>query len=119
MRTKMYYNKHLVHLSTDMSEFQYVSEVVIGAPYTVTEALLKHLKVDVVCRGRGVVPLDVSGRDPYDVPKKLGIFRLLNSQNEMTTSKIISRIIEHRWVSVVALHSTMERRHEGPSAVLN
>ena len=44
---------------------QYVSEVVIGAPYTVTAELMDHFKVDVVCHGKTKIAVDVDGGDPY------------------------------------------------------
>lgn len=47
---------------------QYVNEVVIGAPYSVTGDLLDHFKVDLVCHGMRphIVP-DVDSADPYAV----------------------------------------------------
>ena len=47
--------------------FQYVSEVVIGAPYSVTSQMLEHFKIDVVCHGKTPVMADLDGRDPYEV----------------------------------------------------
>ncbi|KAB7502928.1 Ethanolamine-phosphate cytidylyltransferase [Armadillidium nasatum] len=75
---------------------KYVSEVVIGAPYSVTEDLMDQLKVDLVCHGQTEIKLDQGGSDPYEVPKRRGKFKLLDSGNDMTTSKIVERIIEHR-----------------------
>ena len=49
------------------SVFQYVSEVVIDAPYAVTKDLMDHFKVDVVCHGATPVMEDVDGTDPYKV----------------------------------------------------
>ncbi|XP_043200315.1 ethanolamine-phosphate cytidylyltransferase-like, partial [Amphibalanus amphitrite] len=54
---------------------RYVGEVVIGAPYAVTAA---------------------DGSDPYLEPKRRGKFKSLVSGNDMTTQKIVERIIEHR-----------------------
>uniref|UniRef100_A0A673HYP1 ethanolamine-phosphate cytidylyltransferase n=1 Tax=Sinocyclocheilus rhinocerous TaxID=307959 RepID=A0A673HYP1_9TELE len=53
---------------------RYVSEVVIGAPYAVGKDLLDHFKE----------------------PKKRGIFRILDSSNNLTTDHIMQRIIENR-----------------------
>lgn len=75
---------------------QYVSEVVIGAPYAVTRDLMEHFKVDLVCHGQTPIQPDVDGSDPYAEPKKQGKFKLLNSENTMTTEKIVDRIIHHR-----------------------
>lgn len=75
---------------------KYVSEVVIGAPYTVTKDLMDHFKVDVVVHGETPVLPDEDGQDPYDYPKKIGKFFLVNSGNDMTTEKIVQRIITNR-----------------------
>ena len=76
--------------------YQFVSEVVIGAPYSVTEDLMKQLKVDLVCHGHTEISSDYDGKDTYEVPKRDGKFKLLDSQNPMTTQRIVERIIEHR-----------------------
>ncbi|KAJ8317929.1 hypothetical protein KUTeg_003020 [Tegillarca granosa] len=60
----------IVGLHTD----NYVSEVVIGAPYAVTKDLMDHFKE----------------------PKRRGKFKLIESGNELTTQMIIERIIAHR-----------------------
>ncbi|XP_027016634.1 ethanolamine-phosphate cytidylyltransferase isoform X1 [Tachysurus fulvidraco] len=75
---------------------RYVSEVVIGAPYTVGKDLLDHFKVDMVCHGKTEVFPDKDGSDPYAEPKKRGIFRTLDSKNDLTTDDIVQRIIANR-----------------------
>ncbi|XP_034249352.1 ethanolamine-phosphate cytidylyltransferase isoform X1 [Thrips palmi] len=75
---------------------KYVSEVVIGAPYAVTKDLMEHFKVDVVCHGKTHISPDIDGRDPYLEPKAQGKFVTIDSQNDMTTEKIVNRIIMHR-----------------------
>ncbi|NP_001006037.1 ethanolamine-phosphate cytidylyltransferase [Danio rerio] len=75
---------------------RYVSEVVIGAPYAVEKDLLDHFKVDLVCHGKTNVFPDADGTDPYAEPKKRGIFRILDSSNNLTTDDIVQRIIENR-----------------------
>lgn len=75
---------------------QYVSEVVIGAPYTITADLLKHFRVDLVVHGSTSVSADKNGADPYALPKSLGKFKVLSSNNNMTTEKIVERIIRNR-----------------------
>ena len=47
--------------------FQYVGEVVIGAPYSITRGLINHFKIDVVAHGKTPVMPDVDGKDPYEV----------------------------------------------------
>lgn len=75
---------------------KYVSEVVIGAPYNVTKDLMDHFKIDVVVHGETPVLLDDNGEDPFDYPKRIGKLVIVNSGNEMTTEKIVSRIIANR-----------------------
>uniref|UniRef100_A0A8C2F2U5 ethanolamine-phosphate cytidylyltransferase n=1 Tax=Cyprinus carpio TaxID=7962 RepID=A0A8C2F2U5_CYPCA len=75
---------------------RYVSEVVIGAPYAVGKDLLDHFKVDLVCHGKTVVFPDTDGTDPYTEPKKRGVFRILDSGNNLTSDDIVQRIIENR-----------------------
>ncbi|XP_071476700.1 ethanolamine-phosphate cytidylyltransferase-like [Diadema antillarum] len=75
---------------------KYVSEVVIGAPYKVTAELLDHFKVDVVVQGRTTVYPCPDGTDPYLEPKSRGIFQQVNSKNDMSSSKIVERIIANR-----------------------
>ncbi|XP_016093259.1 ethanolamine-phosphate cytidylyltransferase-like [Sinocyclocheilus grahami] len=75
---------------------QYVSEVVIGAPYAVTKDLLEHFKVDLVCHGKAEVFPDRDGSDPYAVPRKMGILQKMDSGNSLTTDGIVQRIIKNR-----------------------
>lgn len=75
---------------------KYVNEVVIGAPYAVTSDLMNHFKVNYVFHGATPVSPDEDGSDPYALPKQLRKFSTLDSGNDMTTQKIIERIIEHR-----------------------
>lgn len=75
---------------------QYVSEVIIGAPYSVTADLMKHFNVDVVCHGNTPVKMDVNSKDPYAVPKAMNKFVTVDSENNMTTEKIVERIIINR-----------------------
>ncbi|KAK1163772.1 ethanolamine-phosphate cytidylyltransferase-like isoform X2 [Acipenser oxyrinchus oxyrinchus] len=75
---------------------RYVSEVVIGAPYAATTDLLDHFKVDLVCHGKTEVILDKDNSDPYAEPKRRGIFRVIDSGNELTTDAIVERIIKNR-----------------------
>jgi len=76
------------------SHLQYVNEVVIGAPYEVTQDLMEHLKVDVVCHGLTYIPSQHG--DPYVIPKTMGKFQLIDSGNTMTTEQIVERIIRNR-----------------------
>lgn len=39
---------------------------------------------------------DTDETDPYAYPKKLGIFKKVNSGNQLTTADIVKRIIRHK-----------------------
>lgn len=75
---------------------RYVSEVVIGAPYSVTADLLDHFKVTLVFHGKTEVMPDKDGSDPYQEPKRRGIFQTVDSGNSLTTDDIVQRIIKNR-----------------------
>ncbi|XP_049632607.1 ethanolamine-phosphate cytidylyltransferase isoform X2 [Suncus etruscus] len=75
---------------------RYVSEVVIGAPYSVTAELLDHFKVDLVCHGKTEIMPDRDGSDPYQEPKRRGIFQQVDSSSDLTTDLIVQRIIQNR-----------------------
>uniref|UniRef100_A0A8C9U252 ethanolamine-phosphate cytidylyltransferase n=1 Tax=Scleropages formosus TaxID=113540 RepID=A0A8C9U252_SCLFO len=66
---------------------RYVSEVVIGAPYAVTQDLLDHFKV----HSHGTLV-------PNSCAPSLcrGIFRTVDSGNNLTTDDIVQRIIKNR-----------------------
>lgn len=68
----------------------------IGAPYSVSKSLMEHFKVDVVCHGNTYIMPDTDGSDPYAVPKAMGKFFVIDSGNDMTTEKIVKRIILNR-----------------------
>lgn len=51
----------------------------IGAPYSVTQDLMNHFKVDVVCHGLTELPLENGTQDPYAVPKSMGKFISVDS----------------------------------------
>jgi ethanolamine-phosphate cytidylyltransferase len=83
---------------------RYVDEVVMGVPYRVTKDLIEKLNVDVVVAGRNLEEVDASESDaeggspstPYDVPKRLGIFHEVDSGTDLTTDRLIERVLENR-----------------------
>lgn len=75
---------------------RHVHEVVIGAPFTITEELMNHFKVDLVVHGNSTVNADSQGNDPYELPKKKGCFKHVDSGSSLTTADIVDRIIENR-----------------------
>ncbi|XP_072035432.1 ethanolamine-phosphate cytidylyltransferase-like isoform X2 [Amphiura filiformis] len=75
---------------------RYVHEVVIGAPYKITEDVLNHFKIDLVVGGNTHVEPCNDGSDPNEIPKKKGIFRQVDSKSELSTPVIVERIITNR-----------------------
>ncbi|CEP15035.1 hypothetical protein [Parasitella parasitica] len=77
---------------------RYVDEVIIGAPYSVTKEILNgEYKVALVAHGSSHLEKDMDGKDPYALPKELGICVEINTPNAtITTEGIIDRIIENR-----------------------
>jgi len=75
---------------------RYVSEVIIGAPYIVTQDLIKQFGINLVVHGWTNSGFDENGQDCYAVPKQMGIFKNIDTGNRLTTNAIVQRIIEHR-----------------------
>ena len=73
-----------------------MDEVVIGAPYSVTTSLMDHFKVDMVVHGKTIIQPDANGQDPFEVPKKQGKFKIIDSHNDLTTEKLVERILARR-----------------------
>ena len=57
---------------------------------------MEQLKVDLVIHGMTEIMPDEDGQDPYEIPKSQGKFKQIESGNDMTTQRIVERIIEHR-----------------------
>jgi ethanolamine-phosphate cytidylyltransferase len=75
---------------------RYVSEVVIGAPYTISDEMMKELKIDLVCHGWTNVIPDADESDPFATPKKRNIFKIIDTGNRLTTTAIIQKFAERR-----------------------
>ena len=83
---------------------KYVDEVIIGAPYTITEDMMKHLKVDVVVEGikKGSVGSSNNndGVDPYEIPKKIGKYEEIQTEYDMTNDILIDRLEKNKDVYI-------------------
>ena len=81
-----------------------MDEVIIGAPYTITEDMMKHLKVDVVVEGikKGSVSSSNNndGVDPYEVPKKIGKYEEIQTEYDMTNDILIDRLEKNKDVYI-------------------
>ncbi|CEF71025.1 Ethanolamine-phosphate cytidylyltransferase [Strongyloides ratti] len=73
-----------------------VSEVIIGAPYIITKDLIKNFNVSIVADGSRVPHHNtLDDVDIYKIPKEMGIYELIDSENDMTTDMIIKRVVEN------------------------
>jgi cytidyltransferase-like protein len=79
---------------------RYVDEVIIGAPWAITEELIKVQRISIVARGTVSDPAYKVTSDEYDhafeTPRSLGILRNITSPTKLTTSDIVQRIIDNR-----------------------
>jgi ethanolamine-phosphate cytidylyltransferase len=85
-----------------------VDEVVMGAPWIVTNDLITSLNISLVVQGtigkedqdykkQRKMSLEISTpEDPYQIPKMLGIYREIKSERPIDTKIIIQRIIDNR-----------------------
>lgn len=81
---------------------KWVDEVVIGAPWAVTEDLVKSLNIQVVAQGTMTKMNDFeaeevgAGSDPFGTPKRLGIYTTIQSPRSLMTVNVVERIILNR-----------------------
>ncbi|CAG8525946.1 8554_t:CDS:2, partial [Racocetra fulgida] len=85
------------YLLVGVHDDQYVDEVIIGAPYSVDDNVLSKVYiVDIVAHGNTPSLPDINNKDPYELPKKKGIYvEIENPSADLTTDGIIDRIIKH------------------------
>ena len=80
---------------------KYVDDVIIGAPWKITSDLIKSLNIDLVVQGSELKSDDKEkeideSEDPYSVPKKMGVYKEIVSESELTNDVLINRLIERR-----------------------
>ncbi|KAK8857750.1 Ethanolamine-phosphate cytidylyltransferase [Tritrichomonas musculus] len=73
---------------------KYVDDVIIGAPYVINEELIQQVVPAIVVEGSN---LECVIRDEcYEIPKKLGIYKKIESDYpEFTSQTIINRILDN------------------------
>lgn len=72
---------------------KYVNEVVMEAPYTITEELISHFNISLVCHGKTKISVDRDGTHPYAVAMDMGIYKEVDSCNTLTTPMVVERIV--------------------------
>ncbi|GMP86218.1 hypothetical protein CsSME_00039076 [Camellia sinensis var. sinensis] len=76
---------------------RYVDEVIIGATWEVSRDMITTFNISLVVHGTVAEDNDFRKEkcNPYDVPISMGIFKLLDSPLDITTSTIIKRIVSN------------------------
>lgn len=71
---------------------RFVDDVIIGAPYIVSEELMDYFHVSLVVAGQHDHLPGENGQDPFYVPAAAGKFVKIDSGNALTTQDIAKRI---------------------------
>ncbi|KAG5564945.1 hypothetical protein RHGRI_000973 [Rhododendron griersonianum] len=96
---------HLHERSLSVLACRYVDEVIIGAPWEVTRDMITTFNISLVVHGTVAESNHFwNGKaDPYEVPKSLGMFQMLESPKNITTTLVAQRIM--------ANHEIYEKRN--------
>jgi glycerol-3-phosphate cytidylyltransferase-like family protein len=97
---------HLHERSLSVLACRYVDEVIIGAPWEVTKDMITTFNISVVVHGTCAEPNESKNgeSDPYAAAKEMGIFKILESPLNLTTSTIIQRILTNHEAYKVNAH---------------
>ncbi|GMQ07491.1 hypothetical protein CsSME_00051654 [Camellia sinensis var. sinensis] len=93
---------HLHERSLSVLACRYVDEVIIGAPLEVTRDMITTFNISLVVHGTVAESNTfLNGKtDPYAVPKSMGIFQMLQSPKNITTTSVAQRILANHEVYV-------------------
>ncbi|ESW12009.1 hypothetical protein PHAVU_008G077100 [Phaseolus vulgaris] len=85
---------------------RYVDEVIIGAPWEVSKDMITTFNISLVVHGTIAENNDFQKEqcNPYAVPISMGVFKLLESPVDITTTTIIKRIVSN--------HEAYQKRNE-------
>ncbi|KAF5471392.1 hypothetical protein F2P56_008198 [Juglans regia] len=85
---------------------RYVDEVIIGAPWEVSRDMITTFNISLVIHGTVAENNDFQKEkdNPYAVPISMGIFKILESPLDITTTTIIRRIVSN--------HEAYQKRNE-------
>lgn len=76
---------------------RYVDEVIIGAPWCVTEDMITTMNIAVVVHGtHHDSHLASLAEDPYAIPKRMNIYKEVESISELSVTTILNRIVQNR-----------------------
>lgn len=88
-----------VHERTlNLLAIRYVDDVIMGAPWAITEDMIKNYNISVVVAGSNLKnAIDINpGPDPYVVAKEKGIYVQVESSYILNAEDIVDRIIANR-----------------------
>ncbi|KAK2385325.1 ethanolamine-phosphate cytidylyltransferase [Trifolium repens] len=104
---------HLHERSLSVLACRYVDEVIIGAPWEITKDMITTFNISLVVHGTVAEKSLPSEKDPYEVPKSIGIFRLLESPKDITTTSVAQRIMANHdaYVKRNAKKAKSEKRY--------
>ncbi|KAJ8540013.1 hypothetical protein K7X08_026402 [Anisodus acutangulus] len=102
LRGHQYPLMNLHERSLSVLACRYVDEVIIGAPWEVTGDMVTTFNISVVVHGTVSERNSSTGgkHDPYAVPKSMGIFRVIESPKDITTTSVAQRIIANHEIYV-------------------
>jgi ethanolamine-phosphate cytidylyltransferase len=101
-RGKNYPILNLQERTFNLLALKYVDEVIIGAPWIITEDLIKSLNIDLIVQGtdnkydEDYYKLSDNLEDPYIIPKKLGIYTEIVSSYDLTNELLVKRVLKKR-----------------------
>mmetsp|Transcript_20478 Transcript_20478/g.23627 ORF Transcript_20478/g.23627 Transcript_20478/m.23627 type:complete len:429 (-) Transcript_20478:177-1463(-) len=74
---------------------KYVDDIIIGAPGIVDQNTIKIIDASVVAEGK--VSVNHHGAvDPYEVPKKLGIYTVIETDTDFTSATFHKKVVENQ-----------------------
>lgn len=77
---------------------RYVDEVIIGAPWCISEDMIKTMNISAVVHGshHGDSKYVDNFVDPYDVPRQMDLLHKVESESELTVQVVLDRIVRNR-----------------------
>lgn len=91
---------------------KFVGDVVIDPPWHMTREMLAALSISVVAHGETNDPNDDGGKDPYEVPKALGIYTQLPSKSGLSVEAIVGRIQDNHGRHAAKVEKKMKAEAE-------
>lgn len=95
---KNYPIMNLHERTLNLLALKYVDDVIMGAPWEITEDMIKSLNISIIVQGsfhKDAVD-EVHVIDPYALPKQLGIYVEVQSANTLSAEDIVQRIVSNR-----------------------